>query len=58
LNFIPLPREDEYQVWLAQQALARGVKYIYADAWSADGYMKTNSKSPSGWDFVIVARKC
>ena len=42
LNYIPLPRQDEYQVWLSHQAIARGVKYIYADAWSADGYMKTN----------------
>ena len=40
LNFIPLPREDEYQVWLSHQAIARGVNTIYADAWSADGYMK------------------
>jgi len=42
LNFIPLPREDEYQVWLSHQAISRGVNTIYADAWSADGYMKTN----------------
>ncbi|KAK5130480.1 hypothetical protein LTR08_002002 [Meristemomyces frigidus] len=42
LNYIPLPRNDEYQVWLSYQAIARGVNYIYADAWSADGYMKTN----------------
>ncbi|MCJ1396626.1 hypothetical protein MMC18_009517 [Xylographa bjoerkii] len=46
LNYIPLPRDDEYQVWLSHQAIARGVKYIYADAWSADGYMKT-----TGTDF-------
>ena len=42
LNYIPLPRDDEYQVWLSQQAIARGLKTIYADAWSADGYMKTD----------------
>ncbi|MCJ1292420.1 hypothetical protein MMC34_003970 [Xylographa carneopallida] len=48
LNYIPLPREDEYQVWLSHQALARGVKYIYADAWSADGYMKTNGTDTYG----------
>lgn len=42
LNFIPLPRDDQYQVWLSHQAIARGVNTIYADAWSADGYMKTN----------------
>ena len=27
---------------LSQQARARGLPYIYADAWSAPGYMKTN----------------
>ena len=42
LNFIPLPRDDQYQVWLAHQAIARGVNTVYADAWSADGYMKTD----------------
>lgn len=35
---------DNDQVWLAQQAKARGLKYIYADAWSAPGFMKTNGK--------------
>ncbi|MCJ1438235.1 hypothetical protein MMC27_007622 [Xylographa pallens] len=48
LNYIPLPRNDEYQVWLSHQAIARGVKYIYADAWSADGYMKTNGTDTYG----------
>ncbi|MCJ1379932.1 hypothetical protein MMC17_003035 [Xylographa soralifera] len=48
LNYIPLPRDDEYQVWLSHQAIARGVKYIYADAWSADGYMKTNGTDTYG----------
>ncbi|KAK5700055.1 hypothetical protein LTR97_006190 [Elasticomyces elasticus] len=48
LNFIPLPREDEYQVWLSHQAIARGVNTIYADAWSADGYMKTNGTDSYG----------
>ncbi|KAK3051737.1 hypothetical protein LTR09_007037 [Extremus antarcticus] len=43
LNYIPLPRNDQYQGWLSKQAKARGVNYIYADAWSADGYMKTNN---------------
>ena len=27
---------DDKQVWLSQQAISRGVKTIYADAWSAD----------------------
>ena len=41
LNYIPLPRDDQYQVWLSYQAKARGVHTIVADSWSADGYMKT-----------------
>ncbi|KAK6432017.1 hypothetical protein LTR95_011814 [Oleoguttula sp. CCFEE 5521] len=48
LNFIPLPREDQYQVWLSYQAISRGVDTIYADAWSADGYMKTNNTENYG----------
>ncbi|KAK3674812.1 hypothetical protein LTR78_005156 [Recurvomyces mirabilis] len=48
LAFIPLPREDEYQVWLSHQAIARGVTTVYADAWSADGYMKTNGTEDYG----------
>ncbi|KAK6436685.1 hypothetical protein LTR95_007123 [Oleoguttula sp. CCFEE 5521] len=48
LNFIPLPRQDQYQVWLSYQAISRGVDTIYADAWSADGYMKTNNTENYG----------
>lgn len=40
-NYIPLPEYDQDQVNLTIAAIARGVKSIYADAWSADGYMKT-----------------
>jgi glucuronoarabinoxylan endo-1,4-beta-xylanase len=39
---------DNSQVWLAQQAQARGVRQIYADAWSAPGYMKTNGSDANG----------
>jgi O-glycosyl hydrolase len=35
---------DNNQVWLTKEAQARGLKYIYADAWSAPGFMKTNGK--------------
>lgn len=35
---------DNDQVWLTQQAQTRGLKLIYADAWSAPGYMKSNGK--------------
>lgn len=45
-HYIALPMDDQYQVWLSKQAIARGVQTIYADAWSADGYMKTTGKSP------------
>ena len=39
---------DNSQVWLAQQALTYGVKRIYADAWSAPGYMKSNGSDSHG----------
>jgi glucosylceramidase len=39
---------DNGQVWLAQQAMRYGVRQIYADAWSAPGYMKSNGKDSNG----------
>jgi glucuronoarabinoxylan endo-1,4-beta-xylanase len=39
---------DNSQVWLSQQAMSYGVKTIYADAWSAPGYMKTNGSDSNG----------
>lgn len=39
---------DDRQLWLSQQAVAYGVKYIYANAWSAPGYMKTNGDESNG----------
>nr|AIO06746.1 endo-beta-1,4-xylanase 5 [Penicillium oxalicum] len=39
---------DSSQVFWSQQARAMGVKYIYADAWSAPGYMKTNDNYING----------
>lgn len=41
-------RDDESQVWLAQQAKAYGVNRFYANAWSAPGYMKTNNDEANG----------
>ena len=41
-------RDDESQVWLAQQAKAHGVTRFYANAWSAPGYMKTNGTEDNG----------
>ncbi|MCI2417832.1 hypothetical protein MOQ72_10390 [Saccharopolyspora sp. K220] len=39
---------DNSQVWLAQEAMRYGVDQIYADAWSAPGYMKTNGIDSNG----------
>jgi glucuronoarabinoxylan endo-1,4-beta-xylanase len=39
---------DSSQVWLSQQAQRYGVRQIYADAWSAPGYMKTNNDQANG----------
>ncbi|CRG89500.1 glucosylceramidase [Talaromyces islandicus] len=34
--------DDEGQVWFSKKAISYGVQTIYADAWSAPGFMKTN----------------
>ncbi|WP_162564369.1 MULTISPECIES: glycoside hydrolase [Microbacterium] len=39
---------DNGQVWFAQAAEAAGVEYIYGNAWTAPGYMKTNGNAASG----------
>ena len=39
---------DSGQLWVSQQAELRGVRQIYADAWSAPGYMKTNGTDSNG----------
>lgn len=41
-------RDDDSQVWLAQQAKSYGVNRFYANAWSAPGYMKTNGDEANG----------
>ncbi|KAK3380053.1 glycoside hydrolase superfamily [Lasiosphaeria ovina] len=41
--------KDSGQLWVAQEAVnTYGVKGIYADAWSAPGYMKTNGQETNG----------
>lgn len=40
---------------LAQQAYARGLQTLYADAWSAPGYMKTNNDTNNGGYLCGVA---
>lgn len=39
---------DGEQVWLSQQAASYGVSTIYADAWSAPAFMKTNGAVANG----------
>jgi O-glycosyl hydrolase len=39
---------DSGQVWFSKQAMSYGVKTIYADAWSAPGFMKTNGAETNG----------
>lgn len=34
--------DDSGQVWFSKQAVSYGVTTIYADAWSAPGFMKTS----------------
>jgi O-glycosyl hydrolase len=41
-------RNDSGQFPLAQQAYARDLKYLYADAWSAPWFMKTNNDDFNG----------
>jgi len=50
-NYLPLSQinQDMGQLWFAQQIKARyGVTDIYADAWSAPGFMKTNGAVANG----------
>ncbi|KAI0016389.1 glycoside hydrolase family 30 protein [Xylariomycetidae sp. FL0641] len=39
---------DNKQLWVSQEAVKRGVRTIYANAWSAPGYMKTNGNDANG----------
>lgn len=40
--------KDSGQVWVAQQAVAYGVKTFYGNAWSAPAFMKTNNNENNG----------
>jgi glucuronoarabinoxylan endo-1,4-beta-xylanase len=40
--------DSEGQVWMSQQAKSYGVPYLYGDAWSAPGFMKTNGNEANG----------
>ncbi|KAK2778046.1 hypothetical protein FQN53_001960 [Emmonsiellopsis sp. PD_33] len=39
---------DSSQVWFSKEAMKYGVSTIYADAWSAPGFMKTNGDEANG----------
>ncbi|KAG8951183.1 hypothetical protein FRC04_006665 [Tulasnella sp. 424] len=50
---------DSGQVWFSQQAMSYGVKTIYADAWSAPGFMKTNgNQGNGGWLCGVTGKTC
>jgi O-glycosyl hydrolase len=46
--------DDGGQVWFAKQAQKYGVRRIYADAWSAPGFMKTNGSDVQGGELCGV----
>lgn len=47
---------DNKQLWVAQEAVhTYGVKNIYADAWSAPGYMKTTGNDANGGSLCGVS---
>ncbi|KAK4451830.1 glycoside hydrolase superfamily [Podospora aff. communis PSN243] len=39
---------DSGQLWVSQQAVKYGVKTFYANAWAAQGFMKTNGRDSHG----------
>lgn len=50
---------DSAQVWFSQQAMSYGVSTIYADAWSAPGFMKTNNNEANGGYLCgVTGRSC
>ncbi|PVH71378.1 carbohydrate-binding module family 1 protein [Cadophora sp. DSE1049] len=50
---------DKGQVWFSQAAVSYGVKNIYADAWSAPGFMKTSgSESTVGYLCGTTGHTC
>ncbi|KAJ6261969.1 hypothetical protein Dda_2770 [Drechslerella dactyloides] len=51
--------DDRGQVWFTQQAVSYGVTTIYADAWSAPGFMKTSgSESTPGYLCGTTGHTC
>ncbi|KAI1810737.1 glycoside hydrolase family 5 protein [Poronia punctata] len=51
--------DDSGQFWFTKQAVSYGVKTIYADAWSAPGFMKTSgSESAPGYLCGSTGHSC
>ncbi|KAF8861640.1 glycoside hydrolase [Acephala macrosclerotiorum] len=50
---------DAGQVWFSREAMSYGVKTIYADAWSAPGFMKTTgTDSIGGYLYEVTGESC
>ena len=50
---------DSSQIWFSKEARKYGVTTIYADAWSAPGYMKTNNNEVNGGYLCgVTGRSC
>lgn len=47
-------RDDGGQVWFLKQAQRYGVRRLFADAWSAPGFMKTNGTDTNGGELCGV----
>ncbi|KAJ5642835.1 hypothetical protein N7490_006835 [Penicillium lividum] len=51
--------DDVGQVWFTKQAVSYGVSTIYADAWSAPGFMKTSGdEATSGYLCGTIGHNC
>ncbi|KAF3935406.1 hypothetical protein ABW20_dc0103194 [Dactylellina cionopaga] len=51
--------DDKGQVWFSQQAKTYGITTVYADAWSAPGFMKTSgSESSPGYLCGTTGHTC
>lgn len=51
--------DDRGQLWFTKAAVSMGVKTIYADAWSAPGFMKTSgNEATAGYLCGTTGRSC
>lgn len=50
---------DSSQIWFSKEAMKYGVKTIYANAWSAPSFMKTNNNEANGGYLCgVTGRSC